>query len=455
MKTLDELFDKAKNAPPPISETEAEEMILGAKKSPVTTRRSWSGKTSLWLLAAILALGITWLIKSTQPFSENTVTLSTTETSSIVKNDAVEKSVENKNHIQGQKSEGPHAPGAAELNPQALAAVKSGSLDPTTKENIPLFLKAEKMKPGNIKTKSKAPLIPVNKNSGPVEIASPPFGKTEAEQAGVELVQTKDIPAINIEQPKDVNNAEGSKGGSSVADSTVPAASTVLTDSVSMVKNNNVPAPELPAPFRGRNFIKTDLLGYTYTNLGAGVVGFSGYHIESTIRNRFAVGFEREISKRISLGLNAAYGMPGRMRGVSGSFSANSPAFEAMATNYKGLSLGLEARYYVLKGKRGSGIFAGPYMAYAFLQERIFTSIGNNAGEVTLNTISTSWGESGALGVFAGYKFVYRNFFLEPLIGEPVFGRDSKYFNQAIYGQESVERWRVLNRIELSAGYAF
>src|SRR5690606_14524567 len=168
---------------------------------------------------------------------------------------------------------------------------------------------------------------------------------------------------------------------------------------------------------------------------------------------RVSLGYERLLSKRISLDLSAYHGFT-YYENRTGSRAPNGAILFEQYTNYKGWVFSASLRYYLSRSFPGSGVYVGPFSSLGFLQERVFYYNLSPTGLKSLHTLSSEKGKSYGFGALAGYKYCFKHWFAEATLGFIIWGYDD-YFNEAISSQKEWSRYYNLNRYEVSVGYSF
>lgn len=443
MQTPEELFNKAKNIKPPLSDSEAEKIIIEAKPIGNISKPLLS-KTSITIVAtlAVISLVVFWQYNSTSP--QNT-TLNSTDTS--------------KNYVDADT-----AITARELTqPKKEHNLKSTHSSTKISKSNPYPI--TKKQPTKKQLQQDYTQKTVVNNKPPHPINDEDIGRQELEKG---FVNTGDEKKLHDRLPQQVssdtiktrvtyNTDDSVKLTNIDADTTLTtnrdsleAIAKLLRDSLESITKllkDKIEPPEngdsSKIPFK-RWHLKTDLLGYMYNNVLQKTmfktdVFSDGYDVTG---NRVSFGVEYRFSKRLSVGLMLGYGFTNNMFRGSYGYGSNSyyNNFE-IVTNYKGLMISFEPRYYYL-AKKHSNLFIAPYLGYARLSyRRFFAGQSPPATHYNFYTLGTTKGTSLGLGLATGYKFKYKKFFIEPLMGIVFVGRDNEY--------EPLERTEV----EPSAGF--
>lgn len=465
MKTPEELFNKAKNIKEPISDTDAEKMILGAKstgnvaKPPSNKRAILLGILGTLSVIAVIAV---WLYNSQGSELEN----STLKNADTLKNNGytTNKPLANNQQNSAQQKEPTLAEKKQQNTKQQPLSTTVDKGTATTRKGKPQNKKPAqntKSKPNNTQPKNTKKETTnnaeKNKEYDPKQDDMPALLDTT-----VNTTTPKQQPPSGlldsgvVERTADNTTDSSKKLAVNTADSI--ATNSDSAEAVAKLLKDTVKPPtkkdSTKQPFK-RWYIKTDLLGYMYNNVFKKTMFYTdAFPAEFGITgNKYSLGIEYRFTKRFSLGLSANYGFINNL--IEGDYvtaTNNTYSFSETLSTFKGLVVNIEPRYYYLAQKHSSA-FVAPFFSYGSMEQGVFFS-GTKRGSSTTEyfTLAQTEGYSYGAGLLTGYKFEYKNFFVEPLLGIVVTGVDRNY--QQIQ-EHSTVYWNNLLRIELSAGITF
>jgi hypothetical protein len=418
-ENIQQLFNKAKNAPPPVSIEEAEAVVTAYKQGFAPSPSFWAGAKGILLLAvAAAALCLAY-------FAVQGVGNGGADSSRISQNaqqaGIVAEAGKGKEIINSDKGDVPlnNTPGNTENKVENLSAVGKITVTHKTPEradNKGEIINKDKLVAENIPQNfitGKPEKMPAADDDKDPEIFEEPgiikaFGKTEQEE-----------PAAAI-------------------DTVLPEKE---TDDKKVNKKRDFVVAE---PYWRRNFIKTDLAGYFYK---------LATPYKSVPGTKFSIAYERLFTRHLSAGIGFSTGPIWPGANGSGSFTDNTGnwMFE-QARTAKGWILNIDARYYF--GRRGTsrGFFAGIYYNHTeYTENTYYRAFRDKSQKPGFDIISSSKGNWNVYGISTGYRFLPGGkFIVEPLIGMAQ-GLRSIYYPNNYQSTVIISAFRL----ELNIGYAF
>lgn len=416
MKTLDELFNTARNRKPPLSKEEVQNIVDGAK--PVVPAKASALKTILFYSIPIVAVVATVIVLQNQNAAENKKQVKQPHKNIEKQPDAIaENSVVTKPLLVEQKTlavSEPERP-RKEINRESGSTIKAVTPAIKTEER-------EKIKP--VERKSEPELKKIDEETS---IYTPAKQKDESIQAETTKTQ-KPLP----------KNIEANSVTDTVAEKAVPLKTAYKTEEK---KHKSI------------HFIRTDALGYFYNGV-AQQLFFKTNRIDATplSGNKILLGYENLFHPKISLGVTFSYGFSPFT--VSEERVHNDSVVVEKYENYKGIMASVDTRYYFYK-HWGQGWYVGASLGYGYLQERAFADNHSYYPSLNATTIITTKGHSFGLGLMAGYKLQVGRFYVEPNFSYTIFGGSSGYFDRGETKKEVRTRYKALNRYEINFGYKF
>jgi hypothetical protein len=446
MEPLNELFNRAKNITPPLSEAEAEQLIINNR--PQTQKKAAKLRIFRWgwvlIPATIIATVVFWQSNSPKPATPATANSGST---TIAQNAPTGS----------RPSAGTAATHENNLQNNATATPKNG--DNTT---APVINNTTTNTDNNNKNTS------LQKNSNRTYTQQKntlPGGTTATPPAKEPPYQ--ELPATTDENKTTITTETIAAPDSSPATLAQTETATQQQDSATVAKTDLTAPVDTPNPMLAKSkdtspvynhpkwlAFKIDVLGLLYNNaLRTTIYSTWVFDTRKVTTNRLALGLEYMPHKRISIAAGIGFGTC--MYSMAGGSNTRNGGFYEQYINYKGTIFNIEARYYYLANYRHHRAYIAPYFAYGKLQERIFLAVGSPGGNITYNTIATSRGITYGIGLGLGYKFIYKNFYIELSGGLIIAGTDRKFFNDAIDGQNGIYRYQNLRKLELAIGVTF